>query len=194
MMMVAFHVELDVAPGISVIVTVLPKKGFNNFLLATMISLGLGHIAMGCHRVVTEGKILAKDRSRESMQNHVFSWKSWTPVASSSSSAASAASKARDQAADREEESGKASSKPLDALQHTVEFRKVRFTTFGKGAVTAYIIGAMLVVIAGAFLLTFTFHFKGLTGYLLKSDADPSYSLVTTGKAVAQSTGNPDRY
>lgn len=191
-MMVAFHVELDIAPGISVIVTVLPKKGFNNFLLATMISLGLGHIAMGCHRVVTEGKILAKDRSRESMQNHIFSWKAWVPVSTSASgsTAFSGGAKAGLQGA---EETAEISAVSDPSTHHIVEFRKVRFTCFGKITVTAYIIGAMLVVVAGAFLLTFTFHFKGLTGYLLRSESDPNYSLVTTGKAVAQSTGNPDR-
>lgn len=201
-MMVAFHVELDVAPGISVIVTVLPKKGFNNFLLATMISLGLGHIAMGCHRLVTEEKILTKDPSKESMQNHIYNWKTWVKTSATPLDASPVTEVDHSRVKAQQGLPPDALSTAEDNSSHTnsgehrtdmVGYRKVRFTTWGKGVVLAVIVGAMLVVIAGAFLLTFTFHFEGLVGYMLKSESDPSYSLVTTGKAVAQATGNPER-
>ena len=39
-------------------VTVLPRWGFYSFLLATMISLGLGHIILACHRLIIEPKVL----------------------------------------------------------------------------------------------------------------------------------------
>ena len=48
MMMVAFHVELIIAPGISVIVTVVPRTGFNMFLLAVLMSLGACRFVMCC--------------------------------------------------------------------------------------------------------------------------------------------------
>ena len=43
-------------------------------------------------------------------------------------------------------------------------------------------------------MLTFVFHFKGLVGFILKSDSDPEYSLVTTGTAVSSATGDPNSF
>lgn len=168
MMMVAFHVELIIAPGLTVTVIVVPKVGFNLFLLATMISLGLGHIAIACHRLTTEGKFKAKNITKESVGRHIFTWKSW--------------------------ESENAVVDDSKSSSGKLSFQKFQFTQFGFILVTLVIIGSILVVIAGAFMLTFVFHFKGLTGYLLKSDADTAYSLVKTGTSVANSTGHPDNF
>ena len=85
MMMVAFHVEMIISPGIAVIITVVPRIGFNMFLLAVLTSLGLGHIAMGCHRMSTEEKIRISNSNKEALKEHIFTWKCFemTPVATS---------------------------------------------------------------------------------------------------------------
>jgi hypothetical protein len=53
----AFHFQINIRSFIIVDVTVLPKWGFYTFLLATMISLGLGHILLACHRLIVDRKI-----------------------------------------------------------------------------------------------------------------------------------------
>jgi hypothetical protein len=64
----------------------------------------------------------------------------------------------------------------------------------GKVVMTSVIVATLFVVLAGVFLLTFVFHFKGLVGYILASDDEPRYSLVTTGTAVSTATGDPDSF
>ncbi len=54
LMLCAFFFELHIGPEM----LVLPKWGFYDFLLATMISLGLGHIILACHRLVVEHNAL----------------------------------------------------------------------------------------------------------------------------------------
>jgi hypothetical protein len=179
MMMVAFHVELEIAPGLSVIVTVLPKSGFNNFLLATMISLGLGHIVLACHRLGTDCKVSPTDSSKEALMNHVFSWNVRSSTGGMSSSSSSFASS-----------HSSFSTQPGNEIAP----RRVRISSWGKAAVLIGILTTVLIVIAGAYLFTFAFHFKGLTGYLLKSDADVDYSLISTGTSMASATGNPDSF
>lgn len=60
LMLCAFYFELIVYPEVMVVtVTVKPAWGFYSFLLATMVSLGLGHTILACHRLVTEPKLPA---------------------------------------------------------------------------------------------------------------------------------------
>lgn len=54
----AFYLQLAIGPSILVDVTVKPGWGFYSFLLATMISLGLSHIILTCHRLIVEPKVL----------------------------------------------------------------------------------------------------------------------------------------
>ena len=168
MMMVAFHVEMNIAPGISIIITVVPRTGFNLFLVAVLTSLGLGHIEMGCHRLASEEKIRHSSESKRALKEHIFTRKCFAP--------SSAASEVGTPASDR--------------IIHS----RFQFTSFGKGLITCAIIACMFIVIAGVFMLTFVFHFKGLVGFILKSDSDPEYSLVTTGTAVSSATGDPNSF
>ena len=46
--------ELKLGSNLVVKVTVLPKWGFDGFLLATMLSLSMGHIILACHRLLLE--------------------------------------------------------------------------------------------------------------------------------------------
>ena len=71
-MMVAFQFTLDLAPGLEVKVIVEPNWGFYAFLLATMCSLGLGHLVLACHRLIAETKIPPLEGSTEAIMNHTF--------------------------------------------------------------------------------------------------------------------------
>jgi hypothetical protein len=69
LMVCAFYFEMVVYPEVMLVtVTVKPAWGFYSFLLATMISLGLGHTILACHRLVTEPKLPAYDASIESVE------------------------------------------------------------------------------------------------------------------------------
>jgi hypothetical protein len=187
MMMVAFHVELEVAPGLSVIVTVLPKSGFNNFLLATMMSLGLGHIALAGHRLENDSKSLVSDNATEALMNHIFTWKIYNTslIVSNDGSFTTAGGSY----------STTITSITTDTLPaKKLISRKMKFTYWGKFVMIVSLLFTALVVIAGAFLMTFSFHFEGLTGYLLKSDADVSYSLISTGTSMSTATGDPNSF
>jgi hypothetical protein len=70
LMLCAFYFELVVYPEVMLVtVTVKPAWGFYSFLLATMISLGLGHTILACHRLVTEPKLPAYDGSIEPVES-----------------------------------------------------------------------------------------------------------------------------
>ena len=58
LMLCAFYYNIYIGDGVEVNVTVKPKWGFYGFLLATMISLGLGHIVLACHRLIVDPKML----------------------------------------------------------------------------------------------------------------------------------------
>jgi hypothetical protein len=165
MMMVAFHVELTISSGISVIITVVPRIGFNLFLLAVLTSLGLGHIAMGCHRMDTEEKIRQSNSNKEALKDHIFTWKCFASAGTET-----------------------------DNDSKRVAVSKFQFTSFGKGLITACIVASIFIVVGGVFMLTFIFHFKGLVGYMLGSEDDIKYSLVTTGTAVSTATGDPNSF
>lgn len=58
LMLCAFYFNIYLADRATIEVTVLPRWGFYSFLLATMVSLGLGHIILACHRLIIEPKVL----------------------------------------------------------------------------------------------------------------------------------------
>lgn len=195
MMVVAFHVELILAPGLSVLVTVLPKAGFNNFLLATMMSMGMGHIALACHRLVTDKKLSANDLSTEAMMNHVFSVNVWSPlprVQSIDTTGMGGSSRLEEPLSDSQSVPQSVDDK--NSVVYAKTAKQIKFTYFGKVFISTVIVGSMAIVILGSWLRTFIFHFKGLTGFLLGSDADIDYSLITTGTEMAGATGHPDAF
>jgi len=168
-MIVAFYVQLELAPGLSVLVYVVPKSGFNNFLLATMMSLGLGHIALASHRLTTEKKVAANDFTTESLMNHVYNSSMWR----------------------RNTTFIVPGSAPAPYRKSNIKFQ---FTYFGKVLVGCLILLAVVIVVFGCWLMTYAFHFEGLTGYLLKSDANIDYSLIKTGINMADATGDPNSF
>lgn len=174
-MMVAFSVELQIGKSITASVTVVPLIGFNLFLLAILINLLLGHVAIYCHRLVT-GKYMHTDHVNEGLpeaaKDHIYEWRHFQKAANW-----------------KEECSSSHSTSPS-----RLKGNRFRFTVFGKIIVTILIIGCMFLLIAGVFLLTFEFNFKGLVGLILGSSADVSYSVINTGTTVPAASGDPDSF
>lgn len=184
MMMVAFSVELQLGRDITAVVTVVPLMGFNLFLLAILVNLVLGHVAINCHRIAAKDDTNESSNEindsigesigeyHESLQNHVFSW----PCV------------VKNHKDIKDENAG---TLPGDASFSRGQFR---LTTYGKSIITVLVVGCIFLVIAAVFLLTFVFHFKGLVGFLLGSEADTKYSVVSTGTTVPTASGNPNSF
>merc|ERR1711991_694360 len=73
----AFHFDLQLSdePQIEILMRVAPSWGFYSFLLATLLSLGLGHMTVLFHRLDV-GEIdtagLNGVGSKETMKDHVY--------------------------------------------------------------------------------------------------------------------------
>lgn len=176
MMMVAFNFTLVVAPGIEVIVFVVPNWGFYGFLLATMTSLGLGHLVLACHRLVSEPKVPSDDEAAEAIMNHSFSVEvSQRSVELSSFST---------------DETMSSEGHKLSGF--VWKQRRVAFTSFGKAFVVALLSASILAMIVGTFMDTFQFEFRGLTGYLMDPDSrEMPYGLVSIGNVLPEASGSP---
>ena len=177
MMMVAFNFNLIVAPGIEVIVYVVPNWGFYGFLLATMMSLGLGHLVLACHRLVSEPKVPTDDLTSEALMDHTFTVEiSQKSVELSSFSTDETMSSENHQLRD----------------QLVWKPRSVRFTRVGKCFIFTLLAGTILAMVVGTFMNTFQFEFKGLTGYLMDpDDRVMPYGLVSIGDILPEASGSP---
>jgi len=176
MMMVAFNFNLVVAPGIEVIVYVVPNWGFYGFLLATMMSLGLGHLVLACHRLVSEPKVPSDVDATEAVMDHTFS------VEISQKSV---------------ELSSFSTDETMSSEGHKTggrvwKVRQVAFTFFGKFFIVFMLAASILAMIVGTFMNTFQFEFKGLTGYLMDpDDRVMPYGLVSIGDILPSASGSP---
>ncbi|RYH28277.1 hypothetical protein EON65_12820 [archaeon] len=186
LMLCAFFFELIVVPQLEVKVTVLPKWGFYSFLLATMISLGLGHTILACHRLVVEPKVPAIPVDID-------------PVESLSSVT-------YEVDVDEEDSTYNSESMPLTGADQEVlsaipgsslSRKRVMFvtiTTWGKVAVLTCIALTSLTILLGTILYTMGFEFKGLTGLFLKDDAFVDYSFVSVGSVLPEHSGHPSDF
>jgi hypothetical protein len=204
MMMCAFMFNLVMGDNLDVHVTVVPKWGFYGFLLATLISLGLGHIILACHRLIIEPKVPAIPNElavKESLFMHVFKVSArLMPQVSTAFTRPTV----------------NYSNAERTSLSHNIEFEKgataghgdahdqasvndggvvfVKATNVARVVTFLALVFSMIVLYFGVTLDTFAFHFKGLTGVLLKSDADVDYSFVSVGTAVPVASGAPNDF
>lgn len=159
MMMVAFQFDLYVANGVEINVYVRAEWGFYAFLLATMMSLTLGHAVLYLHRRVTEEECDRAVKSeihegnsglREAIMNHTY----YIEFQSTSQKA--------------KPDDGPTAALILDtAAESGKSLVRIKVTTLGKITVVVLIISCALAVIFGTFRNTFYFEFKGLTGFLM---------------------------
>jgi hypothetical protein len=180
MMMCAFYFVLPLGNNLVVNVFVQPNWGFYGFLLATMISLGLGHIVLAFHRLVVQPKIITSGsvaEERESLFQHQYAilYK-------------------------LDDEKNTATMEDCDYRDfdnHSgVKKRYFQLTNLGGIVIIFMIILTTFFIVAGTFLETFDFEFKGLTGLLLQQTdaADVKYSLVSCGTTVPKASGHPDQF
>ncbi len=72
----------------------------------------------------------------------------------------------------------------LTVLLSFIIFKQV--TTAGKVAVVLALVITVFVLVAGTFVETMRFEFKGLVGLILKDEADVDYSFVTVGTSIPE--------
>ena len=167
LMMVAFKMDLLLVEGVEVIIFVKPEWGFYSFLLATMMSLGLGHLLLGFHRVVCETPVPEEEEEdkAEAVMDHTF-----TALVHSG-----------DDEAPAEDPASYAS-------------KHVSFTALGKAAVVSMLTLVIIATVFGTFTETFSFSFEGLTGYLMGETAVAPYSLVSIGNILPAASRSPGEF
>jgi hypothetical protein len=253
----AFYIQLWIGNIMLVDVTVMPKWGFYSFLLATMISLGLGHVILACHRLIVEPKVLPIPDSldpKESLSSIIYEFKMPKEDLSSSSSSSSSLSSgsisdSRDEADQQQQQQhervshgNKVNEDDIIPLSHSsfsdnhnslhsLQLKKpsfeeqqlllsqqpegndkereenegllsnqdekilcIQFTLFGKIMVTVIILINTFFILAGTFLLTMGFEFRGLIGLMLKDNSDVDYSYVSIGDVLPKHSGIPNDF
>jgi len=171
MMMVAFYFTLVLGPELIIEVIVVSNFGFFGFLLATMASLGIGHIVLAGHRLVHDPKIDFQQPEavkRESVMSHLF-------LGSRSFYKDIFFDKERLPQADKPEV-------------------RVGYTCTGRVFVVVCILVTAGMTVVGTFLNTFNFEFKGLVGLMLKDAADIEYGYVQVGNALPRASGEPNDF
>ena len=189
LMLCAFYLNIYIGNELTVKVIVQPNIGFNLFLLATMMSLAMGHIVQGCHRVVVEPKIQRKTGytpTYESLSSYVYSVKVMDPPPSDKSPAANEMNALTQPLIESENESNLTSSHE--------EVLKLVVTRFGYILFLSLLLITCLFIFLGTFELTMGFEFKGLTGWILQDAATVDYSYVTVGSTAPEHSGNTDDF
>eukprot|EP01039_Chlorochromonas_danica_P003589 gene3589-3930_t len=206
LMLAAFYFDMFVIPQLEVKVTVQPKWGFYSFLLATMISLGLGHTILACHRLVVEPKVpdiaaeIDPKESLSSLTYEVMLEDEKEPIkeeerpTSVGSRQQSITTPIEGDALSRGVSSQGQLSEQASADGGTRKVMLVNLTKYGKLLISIMIIITMATVILGTILTTVGFEFKGLTGLLLRDDAKTDYSFATIGEDIPEHSGIPDQF
>lgn len=208
MMMSAFVFDLKLLPQVEVVVTVVPHWSFYEFLLATVISIALGHVILACHRHIEDSEPQNKwpDESAECMQqksrllDHVYAIRTKLLPKSLQHSISEAAV---DDAEGAEGAEG-ADLKPNEANSYNHSHSRLQAqlpmldqVTFVKVSKLAYIVlfaslaCASVLLYYGTTLDILGFSFRGLIGFLLKDAADADYSFIDIGRQVPQASGDP---
>jgi hypothetical protein len=170
-----------------------------------LLVAGLGHIILACHRLIIEPKVPAIPNelaAKESLFNHVFKVSARLMPQVSADMTRSVP--------DFNSERG--------SLSNNIEFEKgapptvgrvdpksgptfnagnvvfVKATALARVVTLALLVFTLIILMFGTTLDTFAFHFKGLTGFLLKSDANVDYSFVSVGEAVPTASGSPNDF
>eukprot|EP01032_Pedospumella_encystans_P009378 gene9378-11041_t len=228
LMLCAFFFNIYLGDKAIIEVTVLPRWGFYSFLLATMVSLGLGHIILACHRLIIEPKVLPIPDDycpRESLSSIVYEM-SLTDrdvamyaqqddkniMVEENSNTESLLGPAVTEEGDSEFLTNNNNNdynnyNPNDRLTPVPTARPdpalhaatgttmlIKVTTAGKVAVVLALVITAFVVIAGTFVETMRFEFKGLVGLILKDAADVDYSFVTVGTSIPEHSGVPNDF
>jgi hypothetical protein len=195
-MMVAFNFKIFLGErneAIKVTIYTVPGYGFYMFLLCTMGSLVLGHVAIFFHRYAASPVArVPEGGAREALCAHAFKAKQ-APGAGAKAALASALSACSGSSSSSGVNDTEAvatrpftpSSSNDGANASVVERqRPTKLVVWGVGVL---VVGTFVTLMLGAFLNSFVFEFGGLTGWILDSAAQPgsspvskAYSLVST--------------
>ena len=188
-------------------VHVRPNWGFYEFILATMFSLVLGHLALACHRLATEPKVLVDDEGTAEDEKE-------GPVDSERDTDGSVGEREKvvkrqslstmrflvslDEEKDSDKTTSSFSTHSHNALLDvspslsTHRILAVKTTLLGRILILSTLCACSLFVIAGMFMLTMKVDFKGLIGLMLKDHSDVSYSYVSIGTSIPEHSGTPN--
>lgn len=202
MFLCAFYFDMKLghvrgSPDIEVVLRVVPTFGFYGFLLATLISLGQGHLVLAMHRFVYDGEQppLHLLEGRENMAQHSFA----IPLTSSlrdrlvAANGGSAAVVPRRKGGPSGDAAGDASlAEPLnDDRGPLFDEPAVEATLTRRGIVllVAFYLLAFFAIFTGVYAHSFNFKFEGLTGLLLGQDSEIGYSVVSISEFMVTDSG-----
>lgn len=195
LMLCAFYFNIVILKdNIIVNVTVLPKWGFYSFLLATMISLGIGHIILACHRLIVEPKIptVSNRKSRYDLDDHDHNHDHDDDSVLSSIDECTSLSTMTYEMKLSSCEVPKSVPSNLTSRDGSIMY--INITTFGSMITVTAIAINIFLLINGTFIDSVEFNFKGLVGLLLKDDAIVDYSYVTVGTSTPGHSGHPNDF
>eukprot|EP01036_Dinobryon_divergens_P030297 gene30297-39518_t len=199
----AFYLQLKLGSNLLVKVTVLPKWGFDGFLLATMLSLSMGHIILACHRLLLEWESLSsmtyevsvpsssRANSTEQRLSLSMSYNALYVGDSTTSAPTYRPLHLQTDDASVPDPSNMTNLLTQNASKSVV---KVRLTWLGLFLVIGLLVVATIFLIAGTNRLTTGFQFKGLTGLLLQSNAETKYSVIGVGLSAPEHSGVPNSF
>ena len=175
--------------AIEVILRVIPTFGFYSFLLATLISLGQGHIAVAIHRFdAFEFSLppLYRFNERKNIGDHKF------VVAISSRLRNILLGVRRNKIDSVNANDMKGKGMPYEdtttfLLQHDELFMSI--TLFGTVMLVTAYITAFVLICVGIYVHSFNFEFVGLTGFLLGDNAEIGYSVLSISEDMVTDSG-----
>jgi hypothetical protein len=192
LMLCAFYFNIVILKdNIIVNVTVLPKWGFYSFLLATMISLGIGHIILACHRLIVEPKIPTVSNRKNRYDKDNDDHNDHDSVLSSIDECTSLSTMTYEMKLSSSEVP---KSVPSNLISRDGSIMYINITTFGSMITIAAIAINIFFLNNGTFIDSVEFNFKGLVGLLLKEDAVVDYSYVTVGTSTPGHSGHPNDF
>lgn len=208
LMLCAFYFNLIIIPGVFVVhVTVRPYFPFYSFLLATMISLGLGHTMLACHRLVSEKKVIEvpdffdpkltiTDINYEIYIDDLDVLKKLEEEQQAKAQLELENLKEQ-QDAKEEKEDDEIVPQYAPAPPVTSYIRKVLVVRLTKKAqlffVLLFLITGLFVVL-GTVLYTMGFEMKGLVGLMLKDENLNDYSFISIGNSIPKHSGIPNNF
>lgn len=192
LMLCAFYLQLFIAPNLSVNVTVKPTWGFYGFLLATMISLGLGHTILACHRLIVEPKVTPVPDAVEPCESlATIQYRIYLDEPKESKSSAESAHPQENLDNSFQSASLTSTHPQSDVMRRAL---LIRVTKFGVGVIMGCIALTSLFIVAGTFMMTMGFEVKGLVGLMLRGKDSTDYSYVSVGTSIPEHSGIPNDF
>ncbi len=183
--------------GIEVILRVVPTFGFYSFLLATLISLGQGHIALAIHRFDAfehSQTPLHHFKERKNVRDHKFAVALTSRLRSLlyevHERKATGSGRANSESGGQSDNhNGICLHEDTTALLLQDDEVAVSVTSLGTFMLVIAYITAFIFICVGIYVHSFNFKFIGLTGLLLGDNAEISYSVLSISQNMVTDSG-----